>query len=433
MRRAVLVATVLFLLSTPAHAQACTKVVSFALADASGIHLFMGTGNWIANWVQKNAKKYPDMCFSQTPSGGHANYLIVLSQSANYFTGFDPVVRTNTSTSSGPVSGNGTVTDNYGEMWNYTYNGTTTTTTTTTDHENVPYTINSNTIFAYAYAEGGAIVSRRYHVFSSKSGGDAANTAGYNIGSALASINARGRLLGSVVKDIEGQPLYANPPRQAAQSPASVVAPESALRSPDQQTQPTAPPSTTAASAANQSHTKGSCEIEITSAPSGAEIELDGSFVGDTPSTIDVPTGDHTIAIKKTGFKPWGRKIKANIGKISISAELEIGTTKEPAELGDKAEAVGTNAEAAHQVPAQDAPTANTSEAVGSLSVTSDPNGADVYVDDSPVGKTPVTFSLKSGRHYLRMFMNGYNNWSQLIIVKTSSETQVAATLVKSD
>lgn len=183
----------------------CDKVVSFALADPNGVHPFMGTGNWIGNWVRKNGQKYPDICFSQTPMQGRENYLLTLSQSAGYLTGFDPVVRTNTSTSTSPVSGSGTATDNYGGMWNYTYNGTVTTTTTTTTNENVPYTINSNTLFANAYDERGNLVSRRFHVYSTKSGGDSADSLGYNLGNALAAINARGRLIDSVVKDIEGK------------------------------------------------------------------------------------------------------------------------------------------------------------------------------------------------------------------------------------
>lgn len=186
-------------------ALSCDKVVSFALVDASGVHPFMGTGNWIGNWVRKNAKKHPDICFSETPMRGRKNYLIALSQSSGYLTGFDPVVRTNTSTSTSPVSGSGTITDNYGDMWYYTYNGTVTTTTTTTTTENVPYTINSNTLFANAYDERGTLVSQHNHVYSTKSGGDAANSLGYNLGNALVAINARGRLLGSVVKDIEGK------------------------------------------------------------------------------------------------------------------------------------------------------------------------------------------------------------------------------------
>jgi hypothetical protein len=228
MPAAILVVAGLFFLSLSAQAQTCTKVVSFALADATGVHPFMGTGNWIGKWVEKNAKKYPDICFSQNPMQGQANYLVVLSQSAGYFTGFDPVVRTNTSTSTSPVSGSGTVTSNYGAMWNYSYNGTETTTTTTTTNENVPYTVTSNTIYAYAYRSDGAIISRRYHVYSTRSGGDAYNTAGYNLGNVLAAISARGRLIGSVVKDVGTQPAYVSTIQQPIQSAASASPQDSA-------------------------------------------------------------------------------------------------------------------------------------------------------------------------------------------------------------
>ena len=65
--------------------------------------------------------------------------------------------------------------------------------------------------------------------------------------------------------------------------------------------------------------------VLVSSTPPGADIELDGSFVGSTPSIISMPVGDHQIAIKKKGFKPWERKIKATLGSIKIEAELEPG------------------------------------------------------------------------------------------------------------
>jgi hypothetical protein len=204
MRKAILVAIGLCLLSVSAEAQMCSKVVSFALADASGVHPSLGSRGWIGNWVRKNARKHPDICFSQRPMQGRANYLIVLSQSASYFRGFEPVVRTDTSTSMAPVSGSGTVTNNYGETWNYTYAGTAPTATTTTTYENVPYTINSNTIYANAYDDRGALVSQRYHIYSKKSGGDPEDSAEYNLENEVRAINARGRLIHSVVMDIEG-------------------------------------------------------------------------------------------------------------------------------------------------------------------------------------------------------------------------------------
>ena len=64
-------------------------------------------------------------------------------------------------------------------------------------------------------------------------------------------------------------------------------------------------------------------DVAITSTPAGADIELDGAFVGSTPSTITVNPGDHTITVKKPGFAPWERKIKVTGGKVQISAELE--------------------------------------------------------------------------------------------------------------
>ena len=76
--------------------------------------------------------------------------------------------------------------------------------TTTTTRENVPYTINSNTIYANAYDDRGALVSHRSHIYSKKSGGDPEDSAEYNLENELRAINARGRLIHSVVMDIEG-------------------------------------------------------------------------------------------------------------------------------------------------------------------------------------------------------------------------------------
>lgn len=71
-------------------------------------------------------------------------------------------------------------------------------------------------------------------------------------------------------------------------------------------------------------------QFEISSTPVGAEIELDGSFVGSTPSTVNVPPGEHVIVIKKVGFKPYEKKIKAIGGKVSIAAELEAEVKPAP-------------------------------------------------------------------------------------------------------
>jgi len=64
-------------------------------------------------------------------------------------------------------------------------------------------------------------------------------------------------------------------------------------------------------------------KISVSSEPANADITVDGNFVGNTPSQIDMTPGDHTIAISKNGYKVWQRTIRANGGSVNINAELE--------------------------------------------------------------------------------------------------------------
>lgn len=63
--------------------------------------------------------------------------------------------------------------------------------------------------------------------------------------------------------------------------------------------------------------------LEITSTPPGADIEMDGSFVGNTPSSVSVSSGEHTVKLTKTGFLSWERKIKTTAGNVKVSPELQ--------------------------------------------------------------------------------------------------------------
>ena len=64
-------------------------------------------------------------------------------------------------------------------------------------------------------------------------------------------------------------------------------------------------------------------KISVSSIPANADIEVDGSFVGNTPSLVDVTPGEHSVVVKKTGFKSWERKLKVTGGSVNVSAELE--------------------------------------------------------------------------------------------------------------
>ena len=67
-----------------------------------------------------------------------------------------------------------------------------------------------------------------------------------------------------------------------------------------------------------------SAKLQIESTPPGEDIEVDGNFVGGTPYDVQVSEGDHTVVVKKPGFKNWERKLKSSAGSsVRLSAELE--------------------------------------------------------------------------------------------------------------
>jgi hypothetical protein len=64
--------------------------------------------------------------------------------------------------------------------------------------------------------------------------------------------------------------------------------------------------------------------LNLKSNPPGAEISIDGEFVGDTPSSIKLNSGHHAIVVTKDGFKNWQRTLTVNSGgNLSIDIALE--------------------------------------------------------------------------------------------------------------
>jgi len=64
--------------------------------------------------------------------------------------------------------------------------------------------------------------------------------------------------------------------------------------------------------------------VTIKSEPDGADITIDGKFVGHTPSTLQLQPGEHTIIIGKSGFKDWQRTMTTTAGgSINLETALE--------------------------------------------------------------------------------------------------------------
>jgi hypothetical protein len=111
--------------------------------------------------------------------------------------------------------------------------------------------------------------------------------------------------------------------------------------------------------------------VDISSEPSGADIEIDGNFVGSTPSSVGVSTGKHTVSISKSGYKHWERTLRSSTGNIKIAAALEAMPTT--ASKVDSPVITSTSAGPVAE-PAATSPAGLPEEALIGVSFTGNPN-----------------------------------------------------------
>jgi len=64
--------------------------------------------------------------------------------------------------------------------------------------------------------------------------------------------------------------------------------------------------------------------VIVKSTPAGADINVDGRYMGSTPSTIQLVPGDHEVSIEKENLRPWQRTMTVSTGgSLTIDATLE--------------------------------------------------------------------------------------------------------------
>ncbi|MCL0088559.1 PEGA domain-containing protein, partial [Dehalococcoidia bacterium] len=137
--------------------------------------------------------------------------------------------------------------------------------------------------------------------------------------------------------------------------------------------------------------------LSITSQPPGAEVYVDGLFRGHTPLTLEeIAPGSYLLWVRLEGYEDWEKKVVVRAGI----------TTRETAEL-------------------KPPPT-------GSLSITSEPSGAEVYVDGLFRGHTPLTLEELPPRPYLLWVrLEGYEDWEKRVVVRAAETTSLLAELTR--
>jgi len=144
--------------------------------------------------------------------------------------------------------------------------------------------------------------------------------------------------------------------------------------------------------------------IYVSSSPGGASVTLDGSSVGQTPASGSlklnaVAVGDHTVALELTGYERYSTRTSVSSNTVSeVSAVLT--------------------------------PTSPPS-GKGALSLSSNPAGANVYVDNSFIGIAPLTANdIAAGSHLVTFKMDGYQDYSTNALVTAGTTGTVSAGLL---
>lgn len=145
----------------------------------------------------------------------------------------------------------------------------------------------------------------------------------------------------------------------------------------------------------NRPQTPAYGTLRFSSDPSGAEVYVDGDFVGYAPTNYGARPGNHRIRMSMQGFDDF--------------------TTNVNLRPGDTQQVNGT----LRQV-----------QRTGTVSFTSSPNGADVYVDGRYVGSTPTnSVTLDPGNHSARFTLNGYQDVTRTFDLNSGEQRRIDASL----
>jgi serine protease Do len=75
------------------------------------------------------------------------------------------------------------------------------------------------------------------------------------------------------------------------------------------------------------------------------------------------------------------------------------------------------------------APSSLAPEGVGTVTITSEPDSAEIFVDDKFLGNAPATLKLPAGSHAILLKFPGHTDWRRTLEVLKSSKTSLKATL----
>ncbi len=159
--------------------------------------------------------------------------------------------------------------------------------------------------------------------------------------------------------------------------------------------------------------------LTINSLPEEAEIFLDNKSIGQTPHTELLTIGSYDIKLKKPGFHNLGNNTTVN---LAARLDHQDGLDSNYWKITEK---IKKKNQPKHLLL--------TGFFRKNYKISSNPSGAKVYLNNSSksIGLTPLTLSLLTGNHRLKIIKKGYNNWINYINISQNSPNSILANLTE--
>ncbi len=163
--------------------------------------------------------------------------------------------------------------------------------------------------------------------------------------------------------------------------------------------------------------------ISVTSDPAGANVYLDNAYKGIAPLTLEsVPNGNHVIVLRLDRYEESSRWVLVSGNSPSVFVTLALLPTLTPTATSTVTPTGSGTIE----------PTTAPVEESGSLSVTTSPPGARVYVDGELKGVTPATIpGLSAGKHTVLLSLAGYLDLNTTITINAGKTSEYSTALTE--
>jgi len=134
-------------------------------------------------------------------------------------------------------------------------------------------------------------------------------------------------------------------------------------------------------------------QLEVLSSPTGASVYVNNILKGTTPLTLNLDPAIYKVRLEKPDYQNYEQQATVTAGsKTTVSITLIL--------------------------------------AVNKLEVLSTPAGANVYIDGSLAGVTPLTKVVGIGTHNVKLTKQYYIDYSMVTEVKPKEQARIEKTLV---